>query len=97
MFKAKGDLVKNLKLAILAQSINVIFSFVVSLILPKILGVEQYSYWQLFVFYITYAGLLHLGLSDGIYLRYGGEHIENLNSSLIGTQMKIMTDRKSVV
>lgn len=97
MKKSKEDLVQNLKLAIFAQIINIIFSFVVSLVLPKILGVEQYSYWQLFIFYITYAGLLHFGLSDGIYLRYGGEKFEKLNSSIIGTQMKVMTFVQSII
>ena len=88
--KNKLDFTKNLQTAIIAQGVNVIFSCIVSLILPKFLGVEQYSYWQLFIFLTTYSGALHFGLSDGIYLRYGGEVIENIDYRLIGSQLKIM-------
>lgn len=50
-------------------------------VIPKVIGVEEYGYWQLFMFYSSYVLLLQLGLADGAYLRYGGqrlgEHPEN--------------------
>jgi len=60
------------------------------LIVPKILGVEQFAYWQLFIFYVSYTGLFHFGIMDGVYLRYGGERYDNLNRSLIGSQIWLM-------
>lgn len=51
----------------------------VGFILPKILGVEDYGYYKTFTLYATYVGLFHFGLSDGIYLKFGGENYEDLD------------------
>lgn len=72
-----------------AQTISLVLSILMSLIVPKILGVEDYSFWQLFIFYIGYVGFAHLGLVDGIYLRFGGKKYEELNYSLLCTQFWI--------
>jgi hypothetical protein len=81
---------KNLTFAFTAQGISFLLSVLMSLLVPKMLGVEQFAYWQLFIFYSTYVGLFHFGLSDGIYLRYGGMELENLDKRRIGSQFKLM-------
>lgn len=67
-----------------------LMSFVVStliiLIVPRLLGVVEYGYWQLYLFYSSYVGFMHFGWNDGIYLRFGGEKYENLNKSLFFSQ-----------
>lgn len=59
-----------------------IFSTAVSslfiLIIPKLIGVAEYGYWQLFVFYSGYISYMSLGITDGIYLRYGGLEYDEL-------------------
>jgi O-antigen/teichoic acid export membrane protein len=60
-----------------------------SLVVPKVLGVEAFSYWQLFLFYSGYVGFFLLGLNDGLYLRLGGEEYKDLNHSLIGSQFRV--------
>ncbi|WP_282033717.1 hypothetical protein [Metabacillus indicus] len=86
----KNKFVKNIIYAFSAQGVSLLLSITLSLIVPKALGVEDYSYWQLFIFYIGYVGIFHLGLNDGIYLRLGGNKYENINFSLIGTQYKLL-------
>lgn len=76
----------NLLYAFAAQGISLILSFLMSLIVPKILGVTEFGYWQLFIFYSSYVGFFHFGLNDGIYLRYGGNRYGDLNYSLLGSQ-----------
>ena len=88
--KLRKRFTKNLIYAFSAQGISFLFSVLMSLLVPKMLGVVQYAYWQLFIFYSTYVGLFHFGLSDGVYLRYGGTNIEELDSSRIGAQFKVM-------
>ncbi|WP_172136136.1 hypothetical protein [Adlercreutzia sp. ZJ473] len=44
----------------------------VSFLMPKILGVADYGYWQLFLLYASYVGFGHFGFNDGVYLRLGG-------------------------
>lgn len=87
----KKVLVKNLIYAFGAQGISLLMSMTVTLIIPKILGITEYSYWQLFIFYIGYVGFFHLGYNDGIYLRLGGMHFSELEHNKIGTQFRIFT------
>lgn len=79
---------KNIGYAFIAQIISLLVSLLMSLLVPKLLGVEEFSYWQLFLFYSGYSGFLHFGLNDGIYLNEGGKEIEEINKNLIGSQIK---------
>lgn len=73
----KKSLIRNLIYAFSAQGISLILSVLMSMIVPKLLGVEDYSYWQLFIFYIGYVGFSHFGLTDGIYLRLVAVYMRN--------------------
>lgn len=83
-------LISNLSYAFGAQGLSLGVSVILSFILPKFIGVTAFGYWQLFIFYTTYAGFFHLGLTDGIYLRTGGKKYEELDHSLLGTEMKFL-------
>ena len=48
------EFIKNICVAFTAQGISLIASVILSLILPKFLSIEEYGYWQLFIFYIGY-------------------------------------------
>lgn len=77
---------KNFIFAILAQGISLLVSCSTNLVLPKVLSVVDYSYWQLFIFYATYIPCLALGLNDGVYLRYGGIIRDKLEGESIKSQ-----------
>ncbi|WP_442636919.1 oligosaccharide flippase family protein [Rossellomorea marisflavi] len=77
---------KNISYSISSNLVSMIVSFVVILIVPKLLGVEEYGYWQLYLFYLSYVGFLHFGWNDGIYLKYGGEKYDDLNKNLFFSQ-----------
>ena len=85
-----GTLKKNLLYAFGSQAIQLIRSVIVSLLIPKILGIQEYGFWQLFIFYTQYGGFLHLGLIDGISLREGGNQYTNLNFKLLGVQLRVL-------
>lgn len=85
------DALKNLGRIYSAQIVSFGFSLLMSLYVPKLLGVEEFSYWQLFLFYASYMGVLQLGLNDGIYLRFGGKELTNEEENLISNQLHIMT------
>ena len=61
---------KNISISIIAQVISMICGFVLQLLIPKFIDVQQYAYWQTFVLYANYVGILHFGLLDGFVLRY---------------------------
>ena len=63
------SIIKNLFIAFFSQGVSLLASFLTTLILPKLVSVSDYGLWQLFIFYTTYAGVFHLGLDDGVYLK----------------------------
>ncbi|AEB30201.1 heteropolysaccharide repeat-containing protein [Carnobacterium sp. 17-4] len=73
------SLLKNMSYTISSNLISLLISTFVVLIIPKLIGVEEYGYWQIYLFYGSYIVLLHLGWNDGIYLRYGGENYKKLD------------------
>lgn len=85
--ESKKIFIRNVLFAFMAQGISLLLSILMSLIVPKILNVEQYAYWQLFIFYIGYVGFSHLGLTDGVYLKIGGKNYSDLEYSLYKSQL----------
>lgn len=83
-------IMQNMIYAFFAQGVSLLLSVIMSLIGPKVLGVEGFSYWQLFIFYAGYIGFFHFGLNDGIYLRTGGMEYCDLDFPLLGMQYKFL-------
>lgn len=84
-----SNLKKNIFFAFGSQGLQLLRSILVSLLIPKTLGIEEFGFWQLFIFYTQYSGFLHLGLLDGIYLREGGKHYKELDFRSLGAQFRI--------
>lgn len=78
---------KNLFFAVASQGVGLMSSILMSLIVPKVLGVKDYAYWQLFLLYTSYSGLALLGVNDGFYLRLGGERYGNLDFGRLKAQL----------
>lgn len=76
----------NAAVAFTAQGISLLVSVVMSLVVPKVLGVTTYGYWQLFVFYTSYSGLFQFGLNDGVYLVEGGKTRDQINKKAVNSQ-----------
>jgi O-antigen/teichoic acid export membrane protein len=85
------QLKSNLIAAFMAQGIALGLSFVTSLLMPKILGVEQFGYWQLFLLYCGYSGLFHFGVNDGVYLLNGGKTRDELDNEDLAAQLRVST------
>lgn len=83
--KAK-TILKNLSYTVSANFLVLGISVIINLIVPKFLGVHEYSYWQLYVFYSGYVGFFHIGWLDGIYLKIGGEEYDELDKKSLGSQ-----------
>jgi len=86
----KSSFYTNIAYAMLAQVISLLLSIIMALVVPKVLGLEEFSYWQLFLFYSGYSGFFHFGLNDGIYLREGGRDYNELDKKMIGTQFQLL-------
>lgn len=85
----KKYMLKNFFYSFMANGINFIISILSALIVPKILGVKEYSYWQLYVFYTSYVGFFHFGWADGIYLKQGGKKYSELDKTRMAGQIRL--------
>jgi O-antigen/teichoic acid export membrane protein len=52
----------------LAAAFNTLLVFLI----PRLVSIEDFGYWRLFLLYAGYAGLLHAGFLDGVLLRWAG-------------------------
>ncbi|NQX45870.1 hypothetical protein HQN87_11050 [Paenibacillus tritici] len=84
------SLFRNFSYSISSNLVTLFVSTLLILIVPKIVGVEQYGYWQLYLFYSSYVGFLHFGWNDGIYLRYGGKEYSDLDKKLFFSQFYML-------
>lgn len=54
-------------------------SLLVAFVLPKIMPVEEYGTYKEFTLYFSYAGILHLGFVDAVFIKYGGVNLKEVN------------------
>lgn len=86
MFKTgnlkSSKFVTDVSYTFIANVVSSVVSALSVIILPKLLGVADYGYWQLYLLFSVYVSLLHFGLSDGYYLRYSGIDKEDQDKSM---------------
>lgn len=71
----------NFSYAFVAQSVSMLISAVVVLIVPRTVDVLGYGQIQYFLLISGYAGLFALGISDGMYLRCGGGRFKDFEGN----------------
>lgn len=83
--------IKNMLYMILSQGFYLGLSIITSFLLPKFLGVTEFAYWQIYLFYINYVGFFHFGFIDGMYLRYGHKDYIELPYDIFRSSFRIFT------
>ena len=86
----KKTAINNIMYAFTAQFISILLSVLMSLLVPKMLGVEDFSYWQLFLFYLSYVGFFHFGITDGMYLKNGGISYDKIDKKEVVSQFWVL-------
>lgn len=81
---------KNLTTSVFAQLLSLGISLLLNIFVPRGIDTYQYSYWQTYVLYAGYVGVLHFGLLDGIVLRYSQYDFEELNRPIFHTLFVIL-------
>lgn len=72
------SLKKSILQVVLAQGVVLLASLLKALVIPSVLTVDGFAYWQIYVLYSGFVGVFSLGFTDGIYLRYGGWNYDAL-------------------
>ena len=81
---------RNISYTFMSNVIHLLISTVTVLIIPKFVGVETYGYYQLYLFYISYAGVAYFGWCEGIYLREGGKYYSELDKGQYSAQFRLL-------
>lgn len=81
---------KRIVISMGAQIVSLAVSFLLNLVVPKFISEYQYAYWQTFLLYVNYVGVLHFGLLDGIVLRYAQYDYDQLNKPLLRSQFSVL-------
>lgn len=79
-------IITNFSYTLISNLVSLIISSLIVLIVPKLIGIREYGYWQLYIFYSSYLGFFNIGWVEGIYLRYGGKEYSKLNRPLFASQ-----------
>ena len=72
---------KNIINVAISNIAKLLSSVLVGLLLPKIIGVTDYGYYKTFTLYGVYVGLFTFGITDGIYLKFGGKSYDSLDKN----------------
>jgi len=81
--------IRNTMYVIFAQLLNLVFGITKGLILPIILGVSNFGYWQVYVLYSAYLGVFSFGFNDGIYLIYSKYNYDELPKPLFRSSIRL--------
>lgn len=81
------NIVKAAKYSVTSNLFAAIISVLMVLILPKFMSIEDYGYWQLYLFYLSYVGFFHFGLINGIHVRYAGMDYSLLDKKMLSGQL----------
>ena len=84
------QIAKNVSLSLFAQVVSLAVSFLMGFIVPKFIDEYQYAHWHTFLLYLSYVGVLHFGLLDGIVLRYSQYDYEELDKKRLRSQFVVL-------
>lgn len=86
----RSSIAKKVMESISVQAVSLLVSFILGFIVPKFIDEYQYAYWQTYVLYVGYVGVLHFGLLDGIVLRYAQYDYDQLDYARLRSQFQIL-------
>nr|WP_276535212.1 oligosaccharide flippase family protein [Limosilactobacillus fermentum] len=69
---------KNIAQVMFGNAALLLSQVLTGFVLPKLMSVESFGNYRIFMLYGTYAGLLHFGFVDGILFKYGGKNIDDI-------------------
>ncbi|MBU3111453.1 oligosaccharide flippase family protein [Clostridium lacusfryxellense] len=75
---------------IFVEVLGILIGILSALVVPKVLDLGSYGYLKTFTLYVGFAGMMHFGFSDGMYLILGGKDIENIKKEKIKGYFYVM-------
>lgn len=85
-----NSLFKNFSYSFAANILNLLVRTAYVFFLPKLIGVEDFGYWQLYFLYTQFMHFCHMGLVDGVYLKIGGFIYETIKKGKLISQFSVL-------
>ena len=73
-----------------------VFNTLLVFLIPRLVSVQEYGYWRLFLLYAGYVGFLHFGFVDGALLRWAGQTLETIHHD-VGPSWKYLILQQAAV
>ena len=71
-------IIRSIMMVMTSKGLTLISRGVGAFFVPLVLSLEGYGYFKTFMLYSAYVGIFHLGIIDGIVLKYGGVDYDDL-------------------
>lgn len=75
----KNRIINNIIKVAISNGIILLASLFANFCLPNMMEIGEYGLYKEFTLYFSYCGLLHLGFIDGMYVKYGGMELAEIN------------------
>lgn len=96
--KSEGHaFIQHIALFSFANVLALVCNGVLTFLLPRLLAMETYGYYRLFVLYGGFAGVLHLGLLDGVLIRWAARPQQRLAAELAGSVTFLLGAHAAIV
>lgn len=87
----QASLKKGIVIILGANLLNLMFSVLANILLPKFLSLNCYAEIKTFQLYVGYCGILHLGYEDGLYIKYGGKSLREIDQKRIKEDLSTLS------
>ncbi len=85
----ENNFLKNIAQVMFGNAALLLSQVLTGFVLPKLMSVESFGNYRIFMLYGTYAGLLHFGFVDGILFKYGGKNIDDIKREEISKYFSV--------
>ena len=80
------SLIKDITKVSAANLVSLFAVIITGFIVPAFLSIEQYAYLKTFALLLSFVGVLHLGYTDEIYIKYGGKYEGEIDKKMFATE-----------
>ena len=84
----KGRFAKHMMSALIAQGLSLLQSAFMTFVVAKILDQTLFAWWQWFLFLAGLTHYIHIGVGEGILLKYGGTPYHELDHKKLANEFK---------
>lgn len=81
---------KNILKVLISNIVVLGTSFINTLIIPRLLSIEEYAQYQTFILYVSYVGLMTLGFHSGLFIKYSGKKREHIDKAQYKSEIRLI-------